>query len=472
MSRFKQPDRALAPLPPAQLGKTATTLYAEEQAPAVPKARAAVAPRAAGIPAPAAPRESGASKIGMLALCGLILSPHIQDLAAPLGFKPYLSIVCFIILPFAFLASGQVFRALRSSTGKAWLGFVFFATMAIPFSYWRGDSFHFVWGFLSKSLSVFIFMCAFATSYRQCRWIVTTNVIAAVLLLINCAAFGESPDGGRFFLPGSHLVENSNDLALVLLTNMGYFHYLLLRPGNLTRVFSGLGILACLYFILKTGSRGGFLALGVFLLVLFLFSQNKLLWAAVALPLVAVSLALMPSTLMHRFSLILVDPEVSQGQSESDIGSIESQQQRQELMRKAVAYTLAHPLLGVGPGEFATAVWTDDQKAGRHSPDLGTHNTYLEVSSECGLPAFFCYAFVMLACFRVNYKGLKRLRQRPDLADAARLTYCLLAISAGFAVNIFFHHMAWAIYLPLLSGLTICVNSVQAPKPGLPQPVV
>jgi O-antigen ligase len=91
---------------------------------------------------------------------------------------------------------------------------------------------------------------------------------------------------------------------------------------------------------------------------------------------------------------------------------------------------------------------------------LGTHNTYLEVSSECGLPAFLCYAAVVLACIRLNYKGFLRLRKRPDLSDAARLEYCLLAIGAGFAVNIFFHHLAYSIDLPLLSGITACMNRV------------
>jgi O-antigen ligase len=464
MSRFKQPDRALAPLPPAQLGKAATAIYAEEPAPAVAKAPAAVAPVVAAPLAARPSAESMVSKIGMLALCGLMLSPFIQDLTMRVGVKLYLNYICLAILPFAFLASGQMSRAFRSSTGKAWLGFVFFATLAIPFSYWPGDSVQIMRSFLLHSLSPFIFICTFATSYRKCRWIATTSIISAVLLLINCVAFGEYNEIGRLTIPGSYLLGNSNDLALALLIDMGYFYYLL-RPGLLTRAFGGAGILACLYFLLKTGSRGGFLALGVSLLVLFIFSRNKFAWGVVALPLVAVSLILMPSSLLHRFTLILADPELSQAQSESDLAAIESQQERQVLMRKALHYTFLRPLTGVGPGQFMTAVWADEHKEGKRSPALGTHNTYLEVSSECGLPAFFCYVFIVLACIVINYTRLRRLRERPDLADPTQLTYCLLAISAGFAVSIFFHHMAYSGFLPLLSGLTVCVSAaVPLPK--------
>jgi O-antigen ligase len=470
MSRFKQPERALAPLPPAQLGKGSTASVVEPGPPVIKGP--AVAPGGMAVPQ-AVPRqeESRATKLGMLALCAVILSPYIQDLTSRLGFKPYLNIVGFIILPFAFLGSGQVFRAFRSSTGKAWLGFAFFATLSIPFSVWPGDSTTVMRTFMVQALSLFFFMCAFATSYRLCRWIVTTNLIAAVLVLINCAAFGDNSIG-RVFIPGSYLLSNSNDLALALLINMGYFYYLVLKPDKpFLRLLGGVGMLACLYFILKTASRGGFLALGVSLLVLFIFSRNKFAWAVVVVPVLAASLALMPSNLIHRFGLILANPELSQAESESDVAAIESQSERQELMKKAIHYTLTRPLLGVGPGEFGTAVLEDEHKAGKHSPDLGTHNTYLEVSSECGLPAFFCYVAVVLACIRVNYRGLKRLRQRPDLADPARLAYCLLAIGAGFAVNIFFHHLAFSLHLPLLSGITACLNTVGRSGP-VPDPPV
>jgi len=69
-------------------------------------------------------------------------------------------------------------------------------------------------------------------------------------------------------------------------------------------------------------------------------------------PVLALSLVLTPGSLMHRFTLILWQPELSQAQSESDIAAIESQQSAQDLIKKAVSYTLAHPILGVGPGQF------------------------------------------------------------------------------------------------------------------------
>jgi O-antigen ligase len=288
-----------------------------------------------------------------------------------------------------------------------------------------------------------------------------------MLVLINCAAFGEYNSIGRLFLRGSIYLENSNDIAVVLVIDIGYCYYLALRPGALSRTLGAVGMLGCLYFIVKTGSRGGLLALLAFLVVLFVFSLNKLTLVAVGLPILGISLALTPQSLIHRFTLMLVDQDTAQAKSESDVAAIGSQLERQELIKKAVRYTLAHPLTGVGPGQFANTVWGDEHKAGKWSPTLGTHNTYLEISSECGLPAFFCYVAIVFGCIRVNYKSLKRLRQRPDQADAARLAYCMLAISTSFAVSIFFHHLSYTNYLPLISGLTVCVSlAVSAPRTG------
>ena len=204
--------------------------------------------------------------------------------------------------------------------------------------------------------------------------------------------------------------------------------------------------------MLKTASRGGFVAFVVFLAVLIIFSRRSLVLMAAAVPLVALSLIFMPPTTLHRLTLIFLKPTVNEGQAEEDISSIESQIERQNLMRKAVYYTFRHPLFGVGAGQFTNAMWTDEHRIGKHPPALGTHNTYLEVSSECGLPAAFCYIAVVLSCMTINYKTLRRARQHRELADIERLSYALLATSAGFAVSIFFHHIAYSGCLPLLTA--------------------
>ncbi len=55
----------------------------------------------------------------------------------------------------------------------------------------------------------------------------------------------------------------------------------------------------------------------------------------------------------------------------------------------------SHPLFGVGPDQFAAAVSQEAAGDGQQVPWLGTHNTYTQVSSECGIPALIFYVAVI-----------------------------------------------------------------------------
>ncbi len=374
------------------------------------------------------------------------------------GFKPYLNLVFLAVLPLAWVVSGRMSAGLQSRIGVAWVGFIVFACLSIPFSYWRSGSISMMWGFIWRDLSIYFWTCSFVASYKQCRQIMFANAAVGALVLLSTIVFSDYNSGGRLGLSDSFLLANANDLAMHLLLDMGFFYYMVLQRHNPTRILGGVGMVACLYYLLKTGSRGGLVALAVFLLVLFFYSTSKVVWAMVSIPILGLALAVMPSNTLHRFTMILMNPDISEARTDEDIASIESQQERQELMKRALHYVATRPLTGVGPGEFIDAVWTDEHREGKHPPALGTHNTYLEVASELGLPAFFCYVGIVLACIVMNYRTFQRVRGWKDMQDGANMAYCLLAICAGFAVTIFFHHMTYTAYLPLLSALTLCVS--------------
>jgi O-antigen ligase len=66
----------------------------------------------------------------------------------------------------------------------------------------------------------------------------------------------------------------------------------------------------------------------------------------------------------------------------------ESQEIRQYLLQKSVEFTISHPLVGVGPGQFDTYEGKFDLSQGMWR---STHNTFTQISSECGLPALIFY---------------------------------------------------------------------------------
>jgi O-antigen ligase len=162
---------------------------------------------------------------------------------------------------------------------------------------------------------------------------------------------------------------------------------------------------------------------------------------------------------MHDQAL-LNDPASTSSEATADLASVASQQQRRELFATSLRYTLMHPLLGVGPDQFATAVEQDAARSGQHTPWLGTHNSYTQISSECGIPALIFYAAVIVLCLRSNLRLYLRTRDRPAHRELAALSRCLLAGTCVYAVSAFFFHMAYSADLPMLAGFTVALELV------------
>ncbi len=94
-------------------------------------------------------------------------------------------------------------------------------------------------------------------------------------------------------------------------------------------------------------------------------------------------------------------------------------------------------------------------------PWLGTHNTYTQISSECGIPAVIFYAAVIGLCLASNLRLYRRTRDRPSDCELAGLSHCLLAGTLVFAVSAFFFHMAYSAYLPTLAGFSVALSLTQ-----------
>jgi hypothetical protein len=292
------------------------------------------------------------------------------------------------------------------------------------------------------------------------------NAVGAVVLLLTCLKFGATGSGtgeGRFLIPGSLFYSNANGLGLALLLGVTSFLFLVYQARMGMRILGVVGILFSLIYALKTGSRGCLVAAIAAFVMIFLFSRNKLTTAILAVPIIALSLLMLPAATMHRLFLFGADMEAVHAESDSDTAAIGSQVERKELFKQSVAYTFRHPLLGVGPDQFAVAVAGEAAKNGVRAAWLGTHNSYTQVSSECGIPAFICYCAVLYLSFRSNLRLYRLSRDNPALKDVAGLSYCLLAGLVVYAVSTFFFHIAYGDGVPTLAGFSLALRLAAAP---------
>jgi|SRR5579864_6418159 len=460
MSQFKSKPRAVTLSTVAVSPKTGS--FTHGYAPSPPPPAAAIS----SMPSDALPTNMVAS-IGFVLYCTYLLSGFANDWAMRLlGNKAYISTVTLLLLPVAWLLSGSALRGLQRPIGRWWAVFLVWLLLATPFSVWRGGSAAMLWNYIPRSYLSFFYICAFVTSVRRCRYLMYVNVAGAVIVLLTCLKFGDTGAGdneNRFMIPGSLFYSNANDLALSLLLAITSFIFLFYLPGMKRRILGAAGILLCTMYALKTGSRGCMLASLAMFVMIFFFSRNKIGIIIFALPIIGLAVLMLPSSTMRRLLLFGFNPETIQAQSGSDDAAIASQLERQLMFKQSLYYTVTHPLLGVGPDEFAVAAAGDAAKTGIRAAWLGTHNSYTQISSECGIPAFICYCAVLVICFRSNWQLFRQSRDNPALQDVTGLSFCLLLATLVYSVSTFFFHIAYGGALPELAGFTLALRLAAEP---------
>jgi hypothetical protein len=412
-----------------------------------------------------APQFSSIHKIGLFSCCAYIFAGNANDLSLRLiGAKAYLSWVFGVTMLVAFLVCGTAFRGLKLSTGKFWTGFALFLVGSSLFSISHGKSVGLLQEYFPKTLFVYFYSCAFALTVRSCRTLFRANILCTTAILVSALLFGAVDYTGRFNIPNSLFFGNSNDFALALVCSLGFSMYLICQDAILLRILGSVEFLASLYFMLKTGSRGGFLALAGCLVVWLICFQKRGRLLAVILPGV-VAVGFLPSHILQRLVTIRVPGSITvTAETNADDSS---QAERTALLGKAVRFAVTHPVFGTGPGTFPDALWLDDMANGTHTAALGTHNTYAQLAAEDGFPVLFLYLGVLIGSIKLNYRIMKRTAGFASAEQVYTMAGCLLGSLVAYAIATAFDHVAYSPTLPLLSGLS--VSLYMATRGGNPQ---
>jgi O-antigen ligase len=215
-----------------------------------------------------------------------------------------------------------------------------------------------------------------------------------------------------------------------------------------------------LLLILRTGSRGGLLALLAVLFIVWirLSLLKKVLGVVVALVLALGLLTFLPETIKARYQSWSTQPTEP---SEGGVQEAEmSAAVRLELFKESLRVSLSHPLLGAGLGQFMYAANEEREGRGERAMWKGAHNSYTQVSSEIGIPALLIYcaliAHATRSSYRVSRRGSEELRP---------LGLCVFAMTVGFAITAFFLNLPYFVYVPTLAVLATAFDDF-VPPPG------
>jgi putative inorganic carbon (hco3(-)) transporter len=349
---------------------------------------------------------------------------------------PLAKIAAALALVALVLSLSQIRHRLPPEVGYVFLLIAQLFATAVMSPVWKGGALQTTLDFAKVGLIVFMLVMAVNTAkrLRQLFFIQAASVAAISAVAVwKGRLLGTRLEG---VLNGNY--SNPNDLALAIVISLPLcLALLLLSKNNLSKAVWAFAMVVMVYAVFLTGSRGGFLSLAI--------AAAVCLWEfgiRGRRPILLALTAVMGVLLWVSSGTMLSERLKGTFDSRDDAASAYgSAQQRQELLWRSVEITIAHPLFGVGPGNFQV------MSGSWH----GTHNSYMQMSSEGGVPALILYTLILWCGFK-NVSEIKRLvRKKKELG---LLVQALQASLSGFVVGSLFASDAFQFFPYFLVAYT------------------
>jgi O-antigen ligase len=279
-------------------------------------------------------------------------------------------------------------------------------------------------------------------------YFVAATLYAAVVIVRFDLGSGEAWRLGRLYY------YDANDFATFVVTAMPFGLYFLHAGRAIpTRAFAAVSIAVLALAFVRTGSRGGFIALiAVAAFVLLRYSAIALRWRIGATALVAlILLGTASDQYWTQMGTILSDADYNRTDESG----------RMQIWRRGVGYMLGHPVFGVGPGNFQAAEgmlssFADRQQVGRGVRWNAAHNSYIQVGAELGIPGLGIFIGIIVSTFGLLRRTVRGETADEDSEDSSRaLTNALMASLVAFVVGAYFLSLAYTELFYTLVGLTV-----------------
>lgn len=213
--------------------------------------------------------------------------------------------------------------------------------------------------------------------------------------------------------PGGMLKDN-NDFALAMVMNVPLLFYMAnevkpLKHGEWMSKFMKLAFVLSFLTIMSTGSRGGFLSLGVALTVMALKTKWKFPALGSMVVVGVLGLALAPEEYRERIVTIFA------GSDEID-GSVKGRLTSWKVAGNMIG---SNPVVGIGLNKMVKEYnhYTDGivnaDGTEQHFARVA-HNSYLQIWAESGTPAYLLFMFMLVGTIISLEIGGRRFRRNGD----------------------------------------------------------
>lgn len=358
----------------------------------------------------------------------------------------------------AALISGNPSRLMKMAPVRLLLAFTVWLIIAAPFSQWRTGTLDLFKGIWIKTILICVVIAIVVENLQQVRKMLYALAYATMFIIATILLWGGSSFGRLTFGEGS--LSNPNEIASRLLTGFCFCLFVVWTENGLTikKVLTVVAIPFLLLLALRTGSRAGLLTMvALFILLLLRASPGKkIVMVAGSCILTLLLLLFLPQETKSRYATMfssrqsMYDDRVST-EDKMAIGSTEA---RTELLQEGLSITAHHPIFGVGAGVYVEAAGGFAEKAGRRAIWHETHNTYLQLAAELGIPGFLLYVSALFICCKRTFALYRKTRPYPDLKMVMNMSYCLFLALVSWAIGAFFDSRAYLMEFPILLALT------------------
>lgn len=242
---------------------------------------------------------------------------------------------------------------------------------------------------------------------------------------------------------------------------LALFQFWGVRKLNL-RIPAALTLVLILSGVLLTYSRGAFVTLGLLLLLLAVMRYIKIYQIVGTVVILFVLISIASPGYMARMGSIGGIQGLFSKDSEQQPDAV-TRGRTTEMLAALMAF-LDHPLLGVGPGQYAPYYSMEYQM----DPDIAlryisksrrAHILYFELAAETGIVGFLLFmAIVSTLIYRLWFVRKRWRDTRPDLANIA--TSVMFGILAYLGTAVFLH-LAYQRYLWLFLGIAGAVIHIE-----------
>lgn len=266
---------------------------------------------------------------------------------------------------------------------RPYLWLLVLATVTLPFAIWRANSLHFLEDYYKDAVLAFLLIVTTRTEsdLRRLIWAFAINTLILIAVLFK---YGDTGVGS--------VKLGKNEIAMTAVMALGLA--LPMKTSGIRRPLKWAAMAVLVTGVLHSRSRGSYLGVAaVFGMYIYRRLGGKVLLTAIAFIAAAFVVYLFLPASAHATIETLIHYRHDY--------DLTSPQGRIAIWRHGLRIIAAHPLFGVGIGNFPIAEGQLHPNGGEW---MDAHNAALQVAAEIGLPALIAFVSLLARMWRTGVR--------------------------------------------------------------------